>query len=312
MADDAAGLAAKAGEAGDDRGIVAEIAVAVDLRELLEEKRCEIKGVGPLGMPGDERFLPRSEVRINLGGEFGKLLLQLGDLRVSAGLSICGGELFDLTPELQDGLFEIGEVAVHEPLTLTQMNSMLATDPAVTTDEKPVALAPLETWAGNERMRHIPSADWMARKVDGDLRRRIDLVLSIYRDLGSADPRHDALQNELRSLCKSLEKLSEAAKPGRHANGSHDVAAKIESLLAEVAANLRALETTPYGRRYPYHFFEKSKAEFVYSALLAAICHAERIIPLARAIDGGIDERLLEGLVVLQNPVDERMLKPIA
>ena len=50
----------------------------------------------------------------------------------------------------------------------------------------------------------------------------------------------------------------------------------------------------------------------LYAALLSVFCHIDRVITLARAIDPGIDERLLEGLVVLQNPVDDRMLRPIA
>src|SRR5437667_379738 len=38
------------------------------------------------------------------------------------------------------------------------MNSMVATEPA----EKPATPSLLETWGKNERMRHIPSAEWLS------------------------------------------------------------------------------------------------------------------------------------------------------
>ena len=192
------------------------------------------------------------------------------------------------------------------------MNSILATEPAtVATDEKRSTLPPLETWATNERMRHVPSAEWMARKVETDIRKRVGKVMPLLLNLPSADPRHPSLEAEFRSLCKSLERLADAAKPTARQNG-HDLPSRIDSMLTVAAANLHSLETTAFGRRNPYHAFDRSKAEPLYAALLAVFGHLERVINLVRAIEPGIDERLLEGLVVLQNPVDDRMLRPMA
>src|SRR5947208_16353788 len=123
--------------------------------ELFEQRRDEIECVRSLRMACHERLLPWRQVRIDFNGEFGKLLLELGDLRLCRGLGLHGGELFDLALDLQDRLFEVGEVAVHEGLTLTQMNSMLATEPTGETEAKRTTLPPLETWANNERMRHV-------------------------------------------------------------------------------------------------------------------------------------------------------------
>ena len=176
------------------------------------------------------------------------------------------------------------------------MNSILATEAATAaTVEKSSTLAPLESSNANERMRHVPTAEWMSRKLDGDLRRRIDIVLSSFLNLPASDPRHASVDVEFRGLCKSLERLTDAAKPQRHNGNNHqnDLKARMETLLANAAASLRALEPTAFGRRNPYHFFEKSKAESVYAALLAVICHIERVITLVRTIDPGIDERLL-------------------
>ncbi len=192
------------------------------------------------------------------------------------------------------------------------MNSILATEPAtVATDAKRSTLPPLETWAANERMRHVPSPEWMARKIETDLRKRIEMVMPVFVNLAGSDPRHASLEGEFRSLAKALERLADTAKPIARQNG-HDLPSRIGTLLTMAAANIHSLEPTAFGRRNPYHAFDRSKAEPLYAALLAVFCHIDRVITLVRAIEPGIDERLLEGLVVLQNPVDDRMLGPIA
>ncbi len=193
------------------------------------------------------------------------------------------------------------------------MNSILATEPVTAaTDEKRSTLPPLETWAANERMRHVPSPEWMARKIETDLRTRVQTLMPVFVSLPGSDPRHAPFEADLRALCKSLERLVDATKPTARQNGHQDLPARIDTLLTVAAANIHSLETTPHGRRFPYHSFDRSKAEPLYAALLSVFCRIDRVITLARAIDPGIDERLQEGLVVLQNPVDERMLRPIA
>ena len=180
------------------------------------------------------------------------------------------------------------------------MDSLLATEATdsattVATVEKPGTLAPLETWTANERMRHVPSAEWMARKLDGDLRKRIEISLTSFSNIVAGDPRRDSAENEFRALCKSIEKLCDAAKNKHHNGNNHhgDVASRIETALANAVAALRALEPTAFGRRNPYHYFDRSKAEPVYAGLLAVIYHIEKTVTLVRTIDPDIDARLL-------------------
>ena len=192
------------------------------------------------------------------------------------------------------------------------MNSTLATEPATVTEEKPSLLPPLETWANNERMRHVPPIDWMAQKIDSDVRKRVVKLTAAYAGLAATDPRHVTIEAELRALCKAVERLADTAKPSRHNGQLSDVPARIDAQLTHAAAALRSLEQTPFGRRNPYHAFDRSKAEPVYAALLAVLSHTDNLLQLVRTIDPNIDERMLEGLVVLQNPIDERMSRPIA
>ena len=76
--------------------------------------------------------------------------------------------------------------------------------------------------------------------------------------------------------------------------------------------NLGTVDAGTFGRRFPFHTFERSKGEPLYGALLVTIRCVERLVEQIRVVDQGVDERLLSGLVTLSNPVDERMLRPIA
>lgn len=130
----------------------------------------------------------------------------------------------------------------------------------------------------------------MARKVEGDIRKRVETLLSLFTDLASTDPRHAALDGEFRSLCRALERLIDCAKPhARHNGHNSDLPIKIDALLKECAAALHSLEPTAFGRRNPYHLFDRSKGELVYGALLSVIAHVNSLLTLARTIDPSID-----------------------
>ncbi len=173
------------------------------------------------------------------------------------------------------------------------MNSMLATEPTAAPEAKR-ALAPLESWTENERMRHVPPLDWMIRKLDGDLRSRIAKMTAPFTSLATADPHYPAIETELRALCNAIDRVATTAG-GRKPNdpAGTPLPARIESAITAAAAALRGLETTAFGRRAPYHVFERSKSESVYGALLSVIAHTDRLVPLVRAIDADIDEKLL-------------------
>jgi hypothetical protein len=178
---------------------------------------------------------------------------------------------------------------------------------------KPAAHSLLETWAQNERMRHIPSLAWVIHKVDVDLRRRIELAYESYRSLAFDDPRHAPIEHELRLICRAVERLGEAAKHLRH-NGQapSDLLNKIGWMINHTVQSLNAVDANLFGRRFPVQTHERSKGEPVYGALLAVMHHVERLIVLARAVDPDLDEKLLHGLVVLEHPVNDQTRRPIA
>lgn len=191
------------------------------------------------------------------------------------------------------------------------MNSMLATEPTEATAEKPARAVTLETWSTNERMRHIPAADWMLRRVDSEIRQTVAKILEVWGGVAPDDPRRARFEEHLKSLCRALDRLTGVAKHSR-LNGQGEISQRIETALNHAVESLRSIDAELIGRRFPFHTFERSRAEPLYGALLVVMTTLERALNVARDVDAGLDERLLAGLVVLQNPVDERMLSPIA
>ncbi len=169
------------------------------------------------------------------------------------------------------------------------MNSMLATEATVATEGKRLTLRPLETWAENEPMRHIPPLEWIIRKTDVELRERIHKLTAVFATLPSSDPRWSAIDAGLRLLGGAIDRLADTANPSRHNGNGSDLPARLDAALTQAVASLRTLESMPFGRRYPFHTGDRSKAEPVYSALLAVMCHVERIVPLIRDFDPDFD-----------------------
>ena len=167
----------------------------------------------------------------------------------------------------------------------------------------------LETWGKNERMRHVPPASWLLRKVDGDLRRRVEIVCSSFEQLAAADPKRAQAEAALTALCRGLERLADTAKHARNANHGGDLPAKVREAMQHAIAGLTALDENLFGRRYPFQTHERSKAEPVIGALLAVIHAVGRTVEVLRQTDPSLDERLLDGLVTLQTPLRK---EPIA
>jgi hypothetical protein len=182
------------------------------------------------------------------------------------------------------------------------MNSTVANEVSEGAAPKPL----LETWGKNERIRHVPTIEWIVQKLEIDLRRRIGQLYESFTALPAGDSRWAAIEAEFRALCRSIDRLAEAARHGRVSNHAPaEIGARIDWEINHAISSLNSLDPTLFGRRYPFQAFERSKAEPIYGALLLVIDRVTRLTKIVRPIDPGIDERLLEGLVVLQSPLRE-------
>lgn len=182
---------------------------------------------------------------------------------------------------------------------------MLATEEQSTpTAERATRLAPLETHANNERMRHIPSIPWMIQKLDGDLRRKIERLWLPYSDLHASDPRHAPIEAELRALVRSLERICFVARRHHaHLHPPTELGSRLNWTVSQAISSLTAADTDTFGKRFPSHTGERSNCEPLWAAMLSVIQHVQKLIPMIRAIEPDIDERMYEGLVQLNEPL---------
>src|SRR5947209_15424629 len=165
------------------------------------------------------------------------------------------------------------------------MNSMVATDTA----EKPATHPLLETWGKNERMRHIPSVEWLTWKLDYDLRRRIDKLAAPFAALGADDPRAGVLEAELRALCRAIDRLADTIRHNRGTQGPQDLSHRLAWAISQAVSAAQSLDPQLFGRRYPFQTFERSKSEMIYASLLVVMEHVARVTVLVRAIDPDLD-----------------------
>jgi hypothetical protein len=162
----------------------------------------------------------------------------------------------------------------------------------------------LETHAQNERMRHVPTIQWIVQKLDGDVRHRVEKLWLPYADLPASDPRHPAIEAAFRALCKSLDRVADVAKRHRHhPHPPNDLSSRMGWAISQAVTALNSADAETFGRRFPFQTFERSNAEPLWAAVLAVLQRLQRVIELVRGIDPEIDERLYEGLVKLEQPL---------
>lgn len=176
--------------------------------------------------------------------------------------------------------------------------AMLSTEATENAAAKPL----LETWSANERMRHLPPLDWIVRKLDGDVRRRINELYACFAALPNDHSRRPAIEEQLRCVCRALDRLADAA---RHARAAHTnaIGDRLQASLEHAVSAARSVDANLFGRRYPVQTHERSKAEPVVGGLLVTLCNVDKLVTLIREVDPSIDERLLAGLVVLDQPL---------
>src|SRR5438067_11992085 len=141
------------------------------------------------------------------------------------------------------------------------MTDTLATEVTTPAESKP-AKTPHEEWHSNERMRHVPRVHWIADKVDGDLRTRIERACSTVESVAAGDPRRQAGDEVIRTVCRAVEHLAELAKHTRgQLHPPNALSRHVSWSIQHAVASLRAADDDAIGRRYPLETFERSKAE---------------------------------------------------
>jgi len=176
-------------------------------------------------------------------------------------------------------------------MTLTEATEKTATKPL------------LEVWGRNEVMRHVPSLEWFVRMLDHDLRHRIEKLCASMAALPHDDPRRAPIEDHARALCRAIDRLAETARHTRMNQPPNDLGDRLSWAINHAVSCLNALDPALFGRRCPFHTFERSKSEPLYGAMVAVISHVRDLTTIVRTVDPSIDERLLDGLVTLEQPL---------
>jgi hypothetical protein len=171
------------------------------------------------------------------------------------------------------------------------------------TTENPATKPLLEVWGRNEVMRHVPSLEWLTSKLDGDVRRRVEKLYVSIASMNHDDPRRPAVDDSARALCRALDRLAETARHTRTGHPPQDLGDRMAWSVNHAVSCLNSLDAALFGRRCPFHTFERSKSEPVYGATVAVLSHLRDLTNLVRTIDPDIDGRLLDNLVNLQTPL---------
>ncbi|MFZ2491542.1 MAG: hypothetical protein WA208_08655, partial [Thermoanaerobaculia bacterium] len=66
-----------------------------------------------------------------------------------------------------------------------------------TTPDEAKPSSMLEIWSKNERMRHVPTIEWMMQKLDGDVRRRVQHILASFDSLPGDHERRGGIEAAL-------------------------------------------------------------------------------------------------------------------
>src|SRR2546430_2168318 len=128
------------------------------------------------------------------------------------------------------------------------MDTLVATEQG----EKSAPRSLLETWGKNERMRHVPSVEWMLWKLDVDIRRRMEKLFAPLAALPNDDPRHAALEAEWRALCRSIDRFGDTVRHSRVGQGPQELNHRIFWTLSQAVSALNSLDGNLFGRRYPF------------------------------------------------------------
>ncbi|MDX1583491.1 MAG: hypothetical protein R3338_07825 [Thermoanaerobaculia bacterium] len=146
-----------------------------------------------------------------------------------------------------------------------------------------------------DRMRHIPSLDYLISYVDQRFRQRADLYYQSA--FGTAHEDRDLeheIEQQLRSFIGALVDISVAAgKPAKSHKQDH-LRVALESVLDETVDALRSIEPEQFGRRAPADQFDRSRAEPIFSRFLAATSRLNDLLPMVRDLDPDAPMKLLE------------------
>ena len=154
----------------------------------------------------------------------------------------------------------------------------------------------------NETMRHVPPLAFIRQKIGTDYRKQCETLYRSAHQAGQPSAGQE-VESEFRGLARSLDRISDLLRSGRHPNGhghqhpSQELHARLDSAFEGAIRALDGVKEDEYGRRAPYQTFERSRWEMIWTAVLRARAQIGRLIDLLEPRDSSLREALLGHLV---------------
>lgn len=164
-------------------------------------------------------------------------------------------------------------------------------------------------------MRHVPPLEWVLRKLD-ELRERADKLWWAAFDAGrevTAEQREE-IELALRLVAKSLDSLACVARhgPAARSGPAEDVRLAVEHAFSAATNAVRPLDALSFNRRSSEVDFNRAPGEQVLGGVLVVLAHMREVERLVERVNPDLREMLLARLVILEHPVNEETLHPIA
>lgn len=164
-------------------------------------------------------------------------------------------------------------------------------------------------------MRHVPPLEWLLRKLD-DLHERVDKLVWAAFDAGrevTSDQREE-IERALRRVAKSLDCFAFIARraPAARSASSDDIRQYLDYAFSNASAAVRPFDAVSFNRRSSEVEFHRAPGEPLLGAVLVVGVRVRTAEQLVERVNPDIREMLLSRLVVLEHPVNEETLRPIA
>jgi hypothetical protein len=171
-------------------------------------------------------------------------------------------------------------------------------------------MVPLEQFDSNPENRHVPPAEVLTRRMDGEFRRNLsviwDSLLSAMAP-GDTDLRV-AFEGRIRYVVRWLDRMAHLAR-GAQSAPSDDLRVHLNRAIDGAVAAIRALEPSRLRRRTPFHLFERSRGELVYAAFVVVECAIAELAEQIAPLDPSLPEKLLNPEPMPAFPQGDALLK---
>lgn len=153
----------------------------------------------------------------------------------------------------------------------------------------------LEQFASNPENRHVPPAEVLIRRLDGELRPKLSVIWdSLFAALSPDDATlRIAFESRIRYVVRWLDRIAYLAR-GPQTAPSEDLRVYLNRAFDSATAALQSFDVNRLRRRTPFHLFDRSRGELIYAAFVVVECAVAELAEQISALDPSLPEKLYD------------------